>query len=170
MKVLTFSRFFPKGHPKEGEPTHFVEKTEACLADILPGWEMSKTFTLHDWDPYYNCVLPKSHTIRAGNRFNAGEMASLRVWSDKPYGSKQVEFAQVEVKKVWQFSISDGNFSIDTVQIGSFILSNDDLIELAANDGLSPEDFYSWFSIHPKKKGESFEGQIISWNENINYI
>lgn len=26
MKVLTFSRQFPKGHPKAGHPTWFVEK------------------------------------------------------------------------------------------------------------------------------------------------
>jgi hypothetical protein len=25
-KVRTFSRFFPKGHPKSGQPTFFVEK------------------------------------------------------------------------------------------------------------------------------------------------
>lgn len=25
-KVRTFSRYFPKGHPKEGQPTFFVEK------------------------------------------------------------------------------------------------------------------------------------------------
>lgn len=92
MKVLTCSRFFPKGHPKAGQPTHFVEKIEACLADTIPGWEMSKTFALHDWEPYYNCTMPKGHTIRAGNRFKVGDMASLRVWSDKPYRSKQVEF------------------------------------------------------------------------------
>jgi len=25
-RVITFSRAFPKGHPKQGEPTHFVEQ------------------------------------------------------------------------------------------------------------------------------------------------
>jgi hypothetical protein len=168
MKVLKFSRHFPKGHPKAGQPTWFVEKVEACLADTLPGWEMSKTFTLHEWDAYYNCVLPKHHTIRAGNRWKAGDMASLRVWSDKPYRSKQIEFAQVEVKKVWEFSISYGNYSIDTIQQGSFI-PDIELETLANNDGLYVDDFWSWFNIHPKKEGEVFKGQIICWSDKIDF-
>jgi hypothetical protein len=163
MKVLTFSRHFPKGHPKAGEPTYFVEKIEACLADTMPGWEMSKTFTLHEWEPYYNCTMPKGHTVRAGNRFKIGDMASLRVWSDKPYRSKQIEFAQVEVKKVWSIEISEFWF------INDQILEHDMVTELAKNDGLACEDFVSWFNIHPKKQGETFTGQIISWSSEIEY-
>jgi hypothetical protein len=41
--------------------------------------------------------------------------------------------------------------------------------ELAANDGLVPEDFDSWFSIHPKAKQQGFNGQIICWNDKISY-
>jgi hypothetical protein len=33
MKVLTFSRFFPKGHPKQGQETLFVEQ---ILSSIMP--------------------------------------------------------------------------------------------------------------------------------------
>lgn len=163
MKVLTFSRHFPQGHPKAGQPTHFVEKIEACLADIIPGWEMSKTFTLHEWEPYYNCTMPKHHTIRAGNRFKPGDMVSLRVWSDKPYRSKQIEFAQVEIKKTWDIEINEFWF------INGEMLEHEKVIDLAANDGLTYFDFISWFNIHPKKKEQAFKGQIISWNDSIEY-
>ena len=177
MKVLTFSRHFPKGHPKKGECTYFVEK-------IWNGFRQDD-FSLPDsfipWTDNYSLLLTgneylmamavreiKYHTIRAGNRFKAGDMASLRVWSDKPYRSKQIEFAQVEVKKVWDFVISDGNYSIDTIEQGSFI-PDCELEKLATNDGLNVDDFWSWFSIHPKATGANFKGQIICWSGQIEY-
>lgn len=163
MKVLTFSRHFPKGHSRVGQPTHFVEKIEACLADSIPGWQMSPTFELHEWLPYYNCSMPKHHTIRAGSRFKPGEMASLRVWSGAPYRSKQIEFAQVEVKKVWSVEISEFWW------VDNKILEHGQVVELAKNDGLSYDDFVNWFNIHPKKKEQVFRGQIICWNPDIDY-
>ena len=39
-KVITFSKTFPKGHAKEGQPTFFVEKIFAGLADTQDNWEM----------------------------------------------------------------------------------------------------------------------------------
>jgi hypothetical protein len=95
-------------------------------------------------------------------------MASLRVWSDKPYRSKQIEFAQVEVKKTWDITIGDGNYSINTIQQGSFI-PDCGLQKLASNDGLHVDDFWSWFNIHPKKLGDVFTGQIICWSDKIEY-
>jgi hypothetical protein len=107
----------------------------------------------------------KHHTIRSSNRFKVGDMASLRVWSDKPYRSKQIEFAQVEVKKVWPVVII-----ID--DIFNPICSGDKVLPaglVARNDGLEPEDFTNWFKIHPKKSGAIFTGQIICWSDSIEY-
>jgi hypothetical protein len=101
-------------------------------------------------------------------------MASLRVWSDKPYGSKQVEFAQVEVKTVYVFEIytigGDLLWRIPGAGGGAFELSSPGLQIVANHDGLDVADFIEWFAIHPKKKNNCFEGQIICWNEHINYI
>lgn len=163
MKYIMCSRYFPKGHPKAGKETHFPEKIMACLADKIPEWTMKDDFVLYDWYDYYNCTMPKGHTIRAGSRFKPGETVSLRVWSGKPYRSKQIEFAQVEAKKVWDIEISEFWFINET------ILEHDKVKELAANDGLAYADFVSWFKIHPKKYNEVFKGQIICWNHNINY-
>lgn len=177
MKVITFSRHFPKGHPKAGQPTHFVEKIESCLADIIPGWEMSKTFTLHEWEPYYNCTMPKHHTIRTGSRFKPGETVSLRVWSDKPYRSRQIEFAQVEVKKTWAFKLRPIKVH-DAREVRVYRFINNILVtdamakEIASNDGLSIEDFDAWFCPAGTKfivNVPIFEGQIICWNDNIEY-
>lgn len=181
MKVLTFSTRYPNGHPKATKDTHFVDKILLSLVDDKTiskskCVELARLMGINEHHPLfyidtidqYGPTLLKHHTIRAGSRFKAGDMASLRVWSDKPYRSKQIEFAQVEVKKVWAFSISHGNFSIDTIQTGSFI-PDSGLQKLANNDGLHVDDFWSWFMIHPKKKEQQFHGQIISWSDKIEY-
>jgi hypothetical protein len=168
MKVLTFSKQFPKGHPRAGDPTHFAERIMACLADKQPGWTMKDDFVQYDWYAYYNCTNIKYHTVREGSRWKPGDMASLRIWSDKPYRSKQIEFAQVEVKKVWPVEIN-------MRQTSPVIIINDKLLTfdvgriLAQNDGLSLTDFINWFYIHPKKKEQTFTGQIISWSSEIEY-
>lgn len=166
MKVLTFSRYFPKGHPKAGQPTFFVE-------NILKGIHKVK-----DGYVYGECAL-KLHTIRAGDRWNVGDMASLRVWSDKPYRSKQIEFAQVEVKKTWAFDLIADHISVEWFingqQMGYYTpktaseYRNPDLFKVAKNDGLAIEDFATWFEVHPKKKNCEFHGQIICWDESIEY-
>lgn len=168
MKVLMCSRSFPAGHPREGQPTHFVEKIMAGLADHQPGWAMYDSFVQYDWYAYYNCTMPKGHTIRAGSRFKPGDMASLRIWSDKPYRSKQIEFAQVEVKATWDIQITMPDKWIAVFILGKY-LSVDAVNVLAHNDGLEPIDFFNWFSIHPKKTAKAFTGQVISWSSEIDY-
>jgi hypothetical protein len=170
MKYLMFARQFPKGHLKTGQPTHFVEKIWASLADTT---DLTMGSVDMDFYVYYNCVLPKGHTIRAGERFKPGDMVSLRVWKDRPYCSKQIEFAQVEVKKVWSFHIyyvwDDLYVDVGAYPGLPFCRSSEGLRVIAANDGLTIEDFVSWFTIHPKKKGNEFHGQIISWSPEIIY-
>lgn len=171
MKVLTFSRHFPKGHPKAGQPTYFVEKILRGIHELR-----DEIKPLMDFGVWSNCI-PKHHTIRSGSRFNPGDMASLRVWSGKPYRSKQIEFAQVEVKKVWEFSLYPGEreymFSINDYHAPIDYrpgLHHHHLIgQLALNDGLTVNDFMYWFNIHPKKKEQVFTGQVISWSPDINY-
>jgi hypothetical protein len=153
MKVIMIAKRFMKGHPREGEPTFFE-------TNILNG--------------------KKKHTIRAGNRIEKGEIVSLRTWLSKPYRSKQREFAQVLVSRVWPITIkpntepySEQNFSI---HIGDRYVAywkpgttaNITQTELAKNDGLSKKDFLSWFGLD-KKVIKPFVGQIICWDEKVNY-
>lgn len=184
MKVLTFSRAFPKRHPKAGQPTWFVEKTWNSFNVTVRDTEFYHLGEDHVTEnnkhlPYgivetflsslspRNGMTPKSHTIRAGSRFKPGDMASLRVWSGKPYRSKQIEFAQVEVKKVWSIenviSHTWWTFRVDD----KFYCGKVDVI--ANNDGLELQDFIDWFTIHPKSIDREFKGQIICWDESINY-
>lgn len=180
MKVLTFSRQFPKGHPKEGHETYFAEKIWNSFRNSsysLPP-HIAKLTGQYPFkgDEYLQAceriktIGSKYHTIRAGSRFKPGDMASLRVWQDKPYRSKQIEFAQVEVKKTWEIEIWLCNrISIGFPEIPGVQLRLLPLCEVAENDGLECMDFEAWFRLHPKKNGKVFSGQIICWDVNINY-
>lgn len=101
----------------------------------------------------------KGHTIRAGNRWKAGDWFSPRVWSGKPYNSKMITIApDIEVVRVYHFKQKNGRFYLNYNKID--ILKSD----VPFNDGLSNEDFVNWFPSY-----RTFEGQIICWNQNINY-
>lgn len=181
MKVLTFSRHFPKGHPKAGRPTGFVEKVLYNLVNRKvytksKAVEWARETGIDDEHPMcyidtfdqYDCVYPKAHTVRGGSRFSPGDMASLRVWSGAPYRSKQVEFAQVEVKTVWPVEIYATEFIFE-LKVNGVALDKEGQERVANNDGLSLIDFYNWFNIHPKKKQQVFTGQVICWESNVNY-
>jgi hypothetical protein len=161
-RVLTFSRTFPSYHPRKGEPTYFVEK----LNKSLPIWKYGIIFTdlIHNDIPffdieYYKTCEKKYHTIRAGHRWKVGDNFSPRVWSGKPYQSKQIIIApDLEVKKVWDFEIKE-----NSIMVNSFLYSGAEN-RIAKNDGLDRDDFLNWFK-YPK----SFDGQIICWDSSINY-
>ncbi|MDF2189304.1 hypothetical protein [Paraflavitalea sp. CAU 1676] len=181
MKVLTFSRQYPTGHPKAGQPTEFVEKvllnlyaqrlyqrSKICeiMRQLVPD---SHPMYYEDTFREYKSELSKGHTIRTGTRFKVGDQVSLRVWSGRPYASKQIEFAQVDVKKVWEFVILEGHLFVAGWNIGPFHTDNKVIAPVASNDGLLIEDFIAWFAIHPKAKEMEFHGQIICWNDQIEY-
>lgn len=174
-KVLTFYRTFPSYHPRKGDPTYFVEKLTKSFQSL--GYDRIDMPDSLDFDlGMYYLSDPKSHTIRAGHRFKSGDLFSPRVWSGKPYNSKQIIIApDIQVKKVWDFELV---YDEDVEQIDIRLndvwmchIAADAANEYAKNDGLSLSDFDDWFTRSPsfKKNGYRFDGQIICWNENINY-
>lgn len=188
-KVLTFSRYFPAYHPKAGEPTYFVEKMWKSLEKLLPDqfadivYEGGKKLGYLYVDEILSIVdaeTPKFHTIRGGNRFKAGDFFKPVFWGNDinpksgrsgPYHSKQIQFAPlIEVKKTWDFTLTwDDDVDEIDVRIGGkwfCQLGAHATVELAKNDGLYMSDFIDWFV---KKKFEPFSGQIICWDESINY-
>ena len=151
------SREFPKTHPKAGQPTDFKEKKEAGI---------------------------KKHTIRGNvelweyraKEINAGRAElSVRQWSGKPYerGSHQIEIARhtclgtqrvslrykYNSKRGYHLPISSKVTDSNGVQkvIG--------LDRLAANDGLSVEDFKEWFSFEGKNLKGVIYGVILHFTD-----
>jgi len=168
-RVITFSTHFPIQHPRKAEPTWFVEQ---ILNSLIPYTGTSRFNDIPEAiRPHVNDFAlidgaKKCHTIRRGNRWKVGDIFSPRIWSEKPYQSKQVEISQnVEIKKIWDIKI-DGYF----IWINKRLVNKNKyglgVIILAENDGLSTDDFWDWF---PQKAGQIFEGQIICWDESIEY-
>ena len=113
---------------------------------------------------------PKHHTIRAGHRFKAGDWFSPRVWSGKPYNSKQIQFApDIQVKNVWDFDAHGTDFFLS----GKHEFTHPegfDFSEVEKNDGLSACELMDWICMSPEfKKTNTFAGQIICWDESIEY-
>ena len=167
MPVITFSRYYPAYHAKAGQPTHFVEKIWKYLYD-LPGmsWDVGQYQQAHDNHFGPDQVIsvhqfaPKLHTIRGGNRWKAGDTFSPRVWSGRPYASKQIEFAPpIEIKKVWEFRTNGSYFVIDGKRVWPEKLNN-----IVHNDGLTVDDFLLWF-----RWPAAFHGQIICWDQKLEY-
>jgi hypothetical protein len=157
-RVITFSRFFPSYHPKKGQPTYFVEQIHNSIFDDLGGvpYEIGEQLQLIETNKI------KHHTIRAGKRWKVGDKFSPRVWSGKPYASKQIQFApDIEIKNIWDIGLRiRGDFK--EFYCNDCDLTATSINAVSSNDGLDRDDFLSWFT-------KPFEGQIICWNENVHY-
>ena len=169
-RVITFSRVYPSYHPKAGQPTHFVEKLwNAHNAHTLDEeffmpfeddvWELNKSLPYETVQDFLKSlairweIKPKMHTIRAGKRWKEGDRASFRVWSGKPYASKQIIIMpEVTICQVLDIEIdvmSNVYINGEKNQLSEFV----DM--LAENDGLTRTDLFHWFNKLP------FSGQII---------
>jgi hypothetical protein len=173
-KVITFSRYFPSYHPKKGQPTYFVEKIWKGLGQLEYEWDLVKVLQVENLITVkmpYSDFIPKYHTIRAGHRWKVGDKFSPRVWSGKPYNSNQIIIApDIEIKKVWDITVNcclnEKKEKLLQVHInGKVFDTKEQYASIAANDGLSETELLDWFW-NPKK---TFEGQVICWNESINY-
>src|SRR3990167_6249398 len=157
------SRYFPKKHPKEGQPTYFVEKIIKFLPEnIYENYENINFFrkiTDLSLDGWYK-LLPKYHTIRQGNKVKVGDFIQFYCWGNDvnpksgrkgPYHSKQIKIAPpIEVKKTWDFEIQNKNILLINEliydDVSFFIGAGSILDEIAKNDGLSTQDLLDWFN------------------------
>lgn len=143
--VLTLSQYYQKGHPKEGQPTEFVEKLKAGvkLHTIRSNYEL--------W-------------ARRAEQINAGKMElSIRVWSGKPYRSQQVEVARLTKLGVQRVTILPmGAEHEPAVKIDECRFIDNGAALLSKNDGLSYWDWHSWFL---KGNPFGFEGVILHFTD-----
>ena len=134
-RVMTFATRFPKGHIREGQSTDFPNK-------ILIG--------------------EKKHTIRGSFGFNAGDMFSPRFWTDMPYRSPmEVISNHMQIKRVEKIIIYP-LFKEVYITDWSFKMTDAQILELAKNDGLDIDSFWSWFGLN---KCKQFLGQLRIWDE-----
>lgn len=152
---------FPSYHPRAGQRTYFVESIMKCLYTNKDAGMEEPDGIDFDLGMFIEGKI-KHHTIRAGHRWKAGDKFSPRVWSGKPYASKQIQFApDIEVKKVWSFSIGLAAVYIDQQRW----IDKSFIKKVSENDGLEMQDFLDWFQ-YPKP----FNGEIICWSDSIEYV
>lgn len=166
MKVITFSTIFPSTHPRKGVKTFFPEQILCSLGIGINDVQAFKSYM-----NYFAMLADKKkvHTIRAGNRWKVGDWFSPRIWTGKPYASKQLQFGPpIQIKKIWNFECNFWNTSSVVFVNGKSITSRQ-FIELARNDGLNVVEMMQWFQCHPKKKSDNFVGQILCWDESVEY-
>lgn len=163
MKEIMFSTFFQSSHPRKGDPTFFIEKIIKGLDGNGEVDPFVKKMVIVS--PITQCFAPKYHTIRKGNNFKIGDHVNFKVWSGKPYQSKKVIFARnVEIKQTWEFEMDDNG----VYAINGKYLDTPNYLVLSQNDGLTEEDMFFWF-MPDYSKPKEFKGQIICWNNFVNY-
>lgn len=164
-KVITFSRVFPDYHPSAGGPTYFIE--QICNSFTLIGHpinDIDELCTDHiGLDEDIKSL--KNHTIRSGHRFKVGDWFSPRVWSGRPYYSKQIILApDIQVAKIWNVKIDQcGVWSTGLLGEQDYYIDDDIFTKIAENEGLMENDLLWFFNQIP------FDGQMICWNPNIEY-
>ena len=150
-KVKTYnimlSSVFPVTHPKAGQETGFAPKVMAAINNMP-------------------CYLKKLHTIRANydlwkKRFDEVErgysVINLRQWIGSPYRSKTVLIKTLTSKDgigIQKLEIVEERYKTRPLILcyvdGSQI--SDLLPTLAANDGLSVDDWLAWFAGYDHSK------------------
>ncbi len=163
-KVIIFSTTFPAHHPLAGSPTYFVDQ----FLNSLNRWPQAENKTVINAEListiyFGNTLHCKHHTIRQGQRFKVGEFFSPRIWSGKPYASKQITICSpVRIEQIYNIEFDGQAFYIE-----SNICKYPTVLKLASADGFLPyydflDAFTSWFTA-------PFKGQIICWNKDIKY-
>lgn len=172
-KIITFSRKYQKKHPKSGQATFFVEKILNALGEMYYMSEyLEKLIDLNKEsldngklthknivDFYLSLDIPtheiKIHTIRGNTRFKVNEEFQPAVWSGKPYCSPIIRFWDiVPIKHITEIEYYDCN-----LWFGNQVLDDDTIKLLAANDGLTRDDFIDWIC------EKEFHGQVLHFTD-----
>lgn len=150
--VITLSQVFPTWHKRAGEPTKF-------RAAFLSGQTCSKCKKRNHAMCTSECFSGlKIHTIRANyplwlkriTEVQQGKaVLSVRQWSGKPYRSPQIEIAILTNED--GLGIQELKM-IDLFRPTTINGNRVELPDLAANDGLSFNDWSNWFKSYDLKQ------------------
>jgi len=155
--VITLSKTFPTGHDREGAETYNKAKMLNGIREMhVP--VTGGSYYVPGWQPH-----TKMHTIRTNydlwyKRFeeiNRGEAClSIREWSGRPYWSPQVEICRLTKEdgiglqrilfyptQTWKDLVPETSFRFGDKDNDHLV----DLMSIANGDGLSFEDWKSWF-------------------------
>lgn len=124
--VLTVSEYFPKTHSRAGECTAFPEQIKHYMK-------------IHTIRENYELWRKRFEKIDAGKAY-----LSVRIWTGKPYRSKQAEVFRYDYTHKIGIQKLEWN-PLGWVIDGALIEDLKLMDELAQNDGLTTKDFREWF-------------------------
>lgn len=150
--VITLSQVFPTGHNRAGEPTKFraafqsgqtcskckKRNTTMCTGECFSGLK------IHTIRANYPLWLKRITEVQQGKA-----VLSVRQWTGKPYRSPQEEIAMLTNEdglEVQELKM------IDLFRPTTINRNRVELPDLAANDGLSFNDWYDWFKSYDLKQ------------------
>lgn len=126
---LILSQVFPSWHLRHGEPTHFVEQLRVTKLHTIYA-----NATL--WQKRFEKIL-----------LDEAEL-SVRVWTGKPYRSKMMEIVRLGKDSGIGFQLLTFETGLYGLRSLHRLVIDGTLVRpelLAANDGLSLEDWQNWF-------------------------
>lgn len=140
---LPVGKTFPATHPRKGEETFFVEKIEnnenlSCMSAITRIFSATEFgVKIHTIRSNYPLWEKRMQEVQEGRA-----VIELFYWDDKPYRSKQIVFATLD---------KDSGCGVQKLFCDDYLYSA--LIDgkrcsfdsIPENDGLSHQDFESWF-------------------------
>lgn len=150
--VITLSQVFPTGHKRSGEPTKFraaFQSGQTCSKckkrnPAMCTGECFSDLKIHTIRANYPLWLKRITEVQQGKA-----VLSVRQWTGKPYRSPQEEIAMLTSENgigVQELKMID-LFRPTTINGNRVELS-----DLAANDGLSFNDWHDWFKSYDLKQ------------------
>lgn len=150
--VITLSQVFPTGHKRSGEPTKFraaFQSGQTCSKckkrnPAMCTGECFSDLKIHTIRANYPLWLKRITEVQQGKA-----VLSVRQWTGKPYRSPQEEIAMLTSENgigVQELKMID-LFRPTTIN-GNRV----ELPDLAANDGLSFNDWHDWFKSYDLKQ------------------
>lgn len=143
---IVVSKAYPKVHKRHGEQTHFATK-------LVNGEK------LHTIRNNYDLWAVNAEKMKTGNY-----VLSVRQWSGVPRRSKQCEIyhtdEEIGVEHItMMYSADDDSIA---VCVEDRYLSEDEIAQLAKNDGTDVDDFKDWFFCKQRNKQDAtFNGVIV---------
>lgn len=158
---LKFATTFPDWHPRKGEPTYFAERImrglyEAGMISDVIYFNQRDMAAVNEFEGIKIHTARKGHDWKVGDWFQPVTEDGVKICS--PLQIKWLRQMSVFDHVIARFFLLSKNITIEQREAHAMVNVHDKVEQIAANDGLSPEDFIDWF---PKP----FDGQLFGWTE-----
>ena len=138
--VIMLSKHFPVKHPNAGLPTFFRDKVLAAVFKDNESWQKVHTIRAN-----YPLWAKRFAQIEAGKA-----ILSVRYWTGKPYASKQMEICKLT--KADGIGLQKLQYFRGSLFYPSVEGTPNECNIIAANDGLSLDDWKDWFKSYDLSK------------------